>query len=305
MKLIRRRMIKKASVLLVAWVCGVSVQGASWVDYSNPTCQMLDNPLDPLYTVDIGFIPESRLVGYGETGMLEIDGQWNDLAYFRDVLSGDMDLDFNINAKLFLDSAEIELPDQVARIAFDSGWTWRYADGGAFQFRVKPGMYSDMEEISSEVWYVPVSVAFIRSFHPDISGLLGVEGRPGFDRVFMPLVGIDWLVHEKVRLSARLPESRMVIHFTKYWNAFLGFEWNNISYALREKSSYRRDMMTYEDFRYTGGVTYKMSDDLQLTVAVGSAFERSIEFEKPAEDQARKIDMEREAFVRFGIGGPF
>jgi hypothetical protein len=214
-------------------------------------------------------------------------------------------LSFIFDTTIFVDSADIQLPDQVARIAFDAGWTWRYINGNALQLRVAPGIYSDIEEISSDVFFAPVSVIYFKSFHADMGGLIGFEVRPRFERVFFPLVGLDWELNDSCRMSLRLPESRIVVHMNKLWSAHVGFEWSNMSYALREKGSYDREMFTYEDSRYTFGLTYKMSDSLQFTGVLGQSFGRSVEFEEPSDGMPGKIDIERGMYVRVGLGGPF
>lgn len=299
----RRLMIVFLILMLTA--AGVEAESLSWQDYSASTCLPLDNPLDPLYTIELGLVPSSDFEGYGSSSLLEFDGRWRDLLYYRDVLSGDIDLSFIFDTTIFIDSADIQLPDQVAKIAFDAGWTWRYVSGNALQLRVAPGIYSDIEEMSSDVLFSPVSIIFFKSFHDDMGGLLGVEVRPGFERVFFPLIGLDWEMHDHFRLSLRLPESSLTVHFNKNWSAHVGYEWSNMSYALREKGSYSREMITYEDSRYTFGLTYKISDELQFTGVVGQSFDRSVEFEKPDGGIPGKIDIERGTYVRVGIGGPF
>lgn len=299
--------IKKwATILLVLLgMAALDASAAGWADYSKSTCLPLDNHLDPLYTMELGFLPSSRLEGHGSTSMLELDARRRDLVYFRDVLAGDVDLGVIFDTTFFIDSSEVHLPNQVARIAFDLGWTWRYVDDRALQLRVKPGMYSDIEEMSSDAFFCPVSVELYVPFHADICGVLGVEVRPEFERVFFPLIGLDWALHDKVRLSLRLPESDFRVYLNKNWSVNIGYEWNNMSYALRDGDPANRKMITYEDSRYTFGVTCKMSDELQITGSLGRSFGRSVEFERSNGGSPDDIDIVSETFVRVGIGGPF
>lgn len=300
------RMFFALSVSAVFLMLNVSESYAvSWSDYTAPTCLILDKPMDPIYQSSLAIIPSSRFEGYSKTGMLEIDGDWNNLAYFHDVLAGDMDLDMMLRSIVFLRAADIQLPNQLIALGFSAGWTWRYIDGIAFQVRVDPGIYSDLESMGGDDFYMPFSLSFFRAFQPDLAGVAGLQIRPGFDRLIMPLIGLDWELNEHLRLSARLPQSRIQVYFNKTWMAHAGFEWNNLSYTLGEYGSYRRGMITYEDYRLSVGVTYRLSDDFQVTGEAGRSFNRSVEFEDEAPGLRSNIDIERAPFLRIGIGGPF
>jgi hypothetical protein len=129
--------------------------------------------------------------------------------------------------------------------------------------------------------------------------------RPGFDRSIMPLVGLTWAVRDDIRLEAQLPESRLSYFFRDDWYAHAGFEWRNLSYRLREKGFYDRDMITVEDFRLSCGLTHRFSDELRLTAETGSAFSRSVEFKDPADSLDSGVDVEDAVFLRVTLGGPF
>lgn len=278
---------------------------ALWSAYSPSTCLILDNPLDPVFSVNLGFIPESRLHGYGRSSALEIDGDWMDILSYSDVLSGDIDADLCLRSIFFMDSAGIQLPNQVAQMDFDAGWTWRYVNGAVLQIRIMPGIYSDTENISSDSLFVPFSVSGLRAFAPELAGIVGLEVRPGFEREFMPLIGLDWKPSDIFRLSARLPESRLAVNINKNWTTYLGFAWRNTSFSLSESDSTGRDLMTYEDYRYQSGVTCKTRDDLQFTLELGRVFGRSIQFHDNASGSGDETEIERSLYLRMGIGGPF
>jgi len=267
-------------------------------------CQILDTMPEPVYRIGLGYVPESRFKGYGKTDFLEIDGDWA-FAYYRDVFCGDIDLNLRFDAMVLFGSAGLQLPDQVGKIALDAGWTWRSREGTAAQIRLLPGLYSDLEEIDAEAFSLPFSLALIRAFNPCLSGIAGVEIRPDFDRIVMPLVGIEWEIWEAVRLEARLPESRLVYFVTQDWSTYLGFEWQSMSYALRKQGWYDRKLITFEDFRIWWGLAHFISDELQLIGEVGSTFERSVEFEGEILDLDNDVHISKATFVRFALSGPF
>lgn len=297
-------------VLVVLWALPAScAMGAMWSpEETSAYCQILDVPSEPIYQVSLAYIPESRFNGqakeYGKSAFLEINAAW-DFAYFRDIALGDVDLNLRMGSILFLDSAGLQLPDQVAKIALDAGWTWRYPQGMALQVRAMPGIYSDIEAVNTDIIFMPVSCSVVRSFNPQLSGIAGLELRLGFDRKIMPIIGVEWEINDMMRLKARLPESRFIYFIDRDWSTHLGLDWQNTSFSLREKSSYDRKRLTVEDFRGYWGLTRRISDQLQFTGELGWVFDRSVEFKKEVNGQDSDIDIDSTMFVRFALGGPF
>lgn len=288
------------SVLLASSAIAATLSWEQSMEY----CQILDTPPVSVCQVGLRFAPESRFEGYGQSAFLELEADW-EFAYFKNVVLGDIDLNFKLRSILLLDSAELQLPDQVAKIALDAGWTWRKENGIALQLRTTPGIYSDLEEIDTDILFTPFSCSLIRAFNPKLSGIVGFELRPGFEREIMPVIGIEWEINDFLRLAAGLPESRFVCSITEDWSTHLGFNWQNTSFRLREKGDYDRDLITIEDFRAYWGLTHKISDQLMFTGELGYVFDRSVEFKDPAEGLASDVDIERAMFMRFALGVPF
>jgi len=269
-------------------------------------CPILDDTSAPFYEIGVGYIPEARFEEYGDAGVLEFNADW-EFAYFRDIAYGDVDLKFKFRSSLFLDSTQLQLPDQVAVIAVDAGWTGRRSDGMAFQVRAQPGVYSDVEDLDADTLYMPVSCALIRTFDPQLAGIVGLQLRIGFDREIMPIIGVDWEIADFLELEARLPESRLICAFNREWTSELGLGWQDTSFSLREKGSFDRQQISLADFRWYWGLTHRASDDLLLSFEVGSVFNRQVRFKRDAEgsDLPRDIDPSNAAYVKFALGCPF
>ena len=286
-----------------------AAKGTTWRSEQGPNyCQILDDISGPVYQVGMGYISKSRFEGssgkHGKSAFLEMDGDWA-FAYFRDVIFGDVDLNFRLRSILFTDSAgKVRLPGQVAKIALDTGWTARYENGMAVQARAVPGIYSDMEEIGSDDIFIPFSLSLIRAYNPQLSGIAGFEIRPGFETSIMPLIGVEWEINDVLKLDARLPESRLVWFAHRDWTTQLGFEWHNMSFGLGDD----RDQITVEDYRAYWGLTCRISDQLEFTGELGRVFERSVEFKERAADADgvdTDLDLGNAILVRFVLGGAF
>jgi hypothetical protein len=274
-------------------------------------CQILDAPCRPVFETGISIVPEASFRGesrsYGDGSMIEFDGMWQ-LAHFWDVAMGEIDTSIEAALLLFPDSVGLQLPDQLFRLNLDAGWTWRFVGDYGVQVRAKPGMYSDFEAFESRVLSVPVSVAYVQAWNPSLSGVLGVEYRHDFDRRIMPLIGAVWAPSREWRIDARLPESRITFFSLSGWSLFTGFEWQNMTYALREKGGLGRTDLTVDDYRLHAGARWNLNGDLYLSAQIGRIFNRSLEFDggrQTTGDPERDIDVGEALFLRVALIGPF
>ncbi len=266
-------------------------------------CQILDETVEPLYSAGLTYLPTSEYAGHGRTGQMELDAGLK-IAFFEDVAQGDLDVGARFRGILYPRSANIGLPNQLASLAADITWSWRFHDGFGAQFLAAPGFYWDIEDLSLDMLFVPFSGRIIRTYNRDVSAILGLDIRPGFETLVVPVIGVDWQIHESLRLRARFPESRMTAYFQN-WSVYAGYRWDSQSYRLKEKGPYDRDLFTIEDQRLFLGAVGWMSPDLHVFGEVGRVFDRSVEFGESVPDITSKVNIGSTQFLRFGVGGPF
>jgi len=297
--------MKKLIIVLLVLFCGIfAIEAEAAKGKDVGICQILDVPFEPVVQVSGAFVQSSDVEGgHGNVSLTEFEAHWA-FAHFWDVLFGDVDVALRINSTIFSDSTSIDLPSELSRIALDAGWTGRFSDGYSLQARILPGIYNDFREFGSDALYMPVSVAVIKAFDPTLSGIFGFEVRPGFEQQIMPLIGVSWMINDKTRLDARLPESRFAYYLGRGWSTHAGFCWRNMSYGIHE-NNLGADQATVEDFRLFLGTTFRLSDNLQFSGEVGRAFGRSIEYNDTYPGIQSKFDLEPATFVRLILGGPF
>jgi len=298
--------MRDRAYLLIAVAAAALAMQAAADDYTvePPYCQILDGTRTPVYRVALGYTTAERFEGYDRSGLLELDADWQG-AYFRDILWGNIDTAFGLRTALILDSVGLQLPDQLVGLWLRGRWTLRTIEGTAFRVGARPGLYSDAEELSGDGLYVPFHLAAIQSFSPELSGIVGVEVRPGFDREFFPIAALAWQPSPLVRVEVGVPESRLEWSVAQYWTAHAGFLWNNETFALREKGDYDRQSITVEDYTGSVGVSYAVSDSVSIRFDLGRRWHRSVSFEKPADGLAQDVDIDEGTFVRLAAVGPF
>jgi hypothetical protein len=266
-------------------------------------CQILDKACGSQYALSLAYIPESSVKDHGDTSMTELDGTW-EFAYYRDVLMADVDLRLD-GGMTALDSAGIDLPSELIDLSLNAGITWRYVNNTALQLRTRPGIYSELDGIDSDSFFFPFSGSLIWAVHPELSGAIGVECRPGFEREVAPFARVEWEASTDWRVSAGLPMTRVTYYGIRDWNLYGAFDWRSNTYSLDDSSAVDRERITLEDFRLYAGAGYSLSQELLLIGEFGAVLERSAEFENAAEDLRRENDIDSNVFVRLGVVGPF
>ena len=284
--------------MLSATLALIGIPGAAPAD--SGSCQILDKPLDHAYEVGCSFIPNSSFGGYGKSETLELDGDWP-FGIIKDFGGGDIDFGLMIRDSFFLGSAGLGLPSQLGEVVLDSGFTLRGSNGTAVQLRLQPGLYTDFQNTRGDSFKIPVEPLLVHAFDPDFSGMLGLQVRPGFDRVLMPVVGVAWKINDDLRLDAGVPHSRFQWTIVPDIKTYVGFDWENTSYALAASDGHG-DQVTLEDFRVYWGMQTVVSDTLQFSGEIGNVFKRSIEFDQ---FPSGRIDVGSSVYVRFAVGAPF
>lgn len=300
--------MRATSVLLnMAMVAALAVATASGAarssDESSPV-RILDRSLRPMYEMDLGFISEETVEGEGQTAMLEFGGFWQ-MAYFQNVLESDVDLNLDYDLTIFTDSADVHLPDQLGAFVLDSGATWRFMNGSSFEGRAKPGFYSDLEELDLDALYMPFSGVVRTPFTPVLSGMVGLEIRPGFERIVMPVVGLGWEIAPRLLLKAGVPETRLTYYTAAYITPYVGLDWNDTTYALHEEKPFDREEITVEDWRAFAGVAWHITAEMQLAVELGDVFSRDFEFSHSESTVNRELSVDDAWFLRAAVRGPF
>jgi hypothetical protein len=257
----------------------------------------LDSEPRPAYEASLTWMGQAAVEDAGDTAVLELAADW-ELAFFKNVLGGDLDIAVAAALLMFTDSTDAELPNQLGVIALDVGAIWRYVDGTSLEVRTRPGFYSDWEVISTDPFYMPFAVTITKSFDPVLSGQLGMEFRPEFERDIWPIIALGWRIHERLHLKAGLPQSRLVFYASSSIVPYIGMDWTSTTYAVQDKGDEDRDDLTVEDLRYYAGLRIALSSEASLVTEVGQSVSR---------DRTReaKLAVDDALYVRIGLQGPF
>lgn len=262
----------------------------------------LDTPVEPLAWVSMAYVGAAEVAGGTDdlaTG--ELEARLN-LARWRNLLAGDMDLDLRLRTEFFGGDGGFDImPTALVALPLDLRWTWRFLDGTSFQVGAAPGIYADAEALGGEMFALPFHLAWYGVVTPRFSWMAGLEVRPAWDLPVMPLLGVAWEPSDFWRFELALPRSRAQFQVGPVM-LFGAFAWRNTTYAMSGDDG-DPDEMTTEDLLLSGGVQVRASDTLNLAAEVGMLMNRTLTAEGAAGEG--ELDLDDAPFVRLTFGGAF
>lgn len=236
---------------------------------------------------------------FGKLSEYVADWDWG-LVYLKDILGGEVDVRLRSSLTFLDDGGDIDLPGQVAYITADTGLVLGNKEDLSFELRVAPGIYSDLEEFSTEALEVPFSLAFRKVLDSELAALLGLQVRPGFTDQVMPLAGLIWDPSEPVRVALCIPESRATWQPSSAFRTYVGFEWENTSYDLRGDN----EQLTLEDFLLSAGIAVDVGANAGLEFEIGKIMNRTIEFDEAGSFSTDQLHVDYATYIRVGLFGP-
>jgi hypothetical protein len=261
-----------------------------------PFCQILDRVDAPPWEVHGGYLTSADVdeEGGDDFGILGVEGGGG-LAYFQTGY-GDIDLTGSYEVQAFTADGGIGLPDHLGAVALNGAYIWRNPDGRAVKVTASPGFRSDLEEMTSEAFYIPISFSVIRSFSPVLSGYIGVAVYPWYEQYFDPRFGIRWAIHESLLLDLMYPESKLSLSPEDGWDMYAGLRINNMPQWTIEDD---RESIMIDETRAYVGVNHPVTSELRMMYQVGLVFNRSVDFAKEQEES----NVDDAFYVRVGVGG--
>lgn len=262
-----------------------------------------DGEMQPSYSVELGYVMDADAVTgrtYTES-YLESDFQ---LFTLLDFFRGDLDLDLAADIVSPLRRAGTSVPSELMSLNLEMRWFWRFINNTGFEFQFDPGIYSELSGFSGDAFGFPFAGVGVWRSGPDFSAVAGVEIRPGFEQLWMPIAGVVWEPSPHLRLAAMIPESRLTYHWNAYWSFYGGWHWQNVTYAM-DRDQWGRDEVTLESRRWFVGASRMLTEEQFIRFEVGHVSDRSIEFNGGSDTLSDKLDIDDSLFFQIGITGAF
>lgn len=224
------------------------------------------------------------------------------LGDFRNVCQGDILVDMAPSLRFLTQDAYIgPLPSTYITVPVDIAWIWRYLNGWSFELGFAPGIYTAGDAIlSGSTFGIPLRGCFYYSFNEEVAIRAGLEVRPGWDQVVMPLVGIAWAPTEMFRAEIGLPRTLVDMRFGRL-GIFGEVQWRNVTFGMDNNVDGQKvEDITFNDWLFGAGVAFDFTDTCRLSLEVGMLTGRDISF-----DVGDSIDVGNAPFVGFMLGSQF
>ncbi len=260
--------------------------------------QYFDNSFRPVIRLSGGYTEETQFGDYGATDIAtaEFDAR---LFKVEDFLNTCFDMWIFADGMYFVDNPGMDaIPDGLIAAGVDFGVWWRFINGFSLEFRVAPGIYSDVVEPQ---FSIPTTANLYYVLLPSLSIQLGATARWGWDMEVMPNVSFLWQPHDFLRVLGGVPYSRIDL-FPGHILSFFGtFEWRNTTYAL-EDSDVLPDEVHFDEMLVSVGATICFMGRTEVSAEAGTYLKREISADV-AEDST--VDLSEENFFRITLGSRF
>ena len=217
----------------------------------------------------------------------------------RDILAGDLFIDLDPSISVLTDDAGLSfMPSVLIAIPFDFAWIWRYLNGWSLELGATPGLYADAKGLfQSHSLGLPLRGCFYYALSPDTAVRAGVEIRPTWDLVAMPLVGIAWQPSDIFFAEIGLPRSLAEVQLGPV-GIYGKIAWNNMTYALDDHDD-NPEKFTINGWQFGAGVSVSFTETIRLAFEAGVITGRDITFED-ADDLDLDVDSAMYFSVLFG-----
>ena len=179
------------------------------------------------------------------------------------------------------------VPEDIYGLSVRLVSNWRVNERWFVRSDLRPGLYTDFEDISGGDFNVPVTVAVGYDVNPDLQVLfaVNVDLRREFPIVGGP--GVIWRFADGWRLSLVIPRPQIEFTASESVTLFAGGELRATAVRVAEDFGtgvgnplLNDDQVTYRELRVGGGLRWDLNRLFRLTVEGGYALDRRFEFDR-------------------------
>ncbi len=181
----------------------------------------------------------------------------------------------------------VPVPERGHALALSFTSQWRFADKWSLRTELRPGLYTDFEDLTGDDFNMPLTVALGYQIRSDLTLVAGLNVDLRSDQPVIGGPGVIWRFADAWRLFAVLPRPQLEYSPTSRLTLFAGGELKGITFRVAEDfgNSYgepalNNDSVSYRELRAGGGVRWDFNRAFRFTVAGGYAWDRRFQFKR-------------------------
>jgi hypothetical protein len=205
-------------------------------------------------------------------------------------------------------SSRAPIPGEGYVTAVQLGADWKINDKWGLRGDVRPGLYSDFQDISFGDFNAPFIAAVSYQVNPTLLAVLaiGVNLRSDLGTIGGP--GVRWKPADRWLLNFIMPKPVVEFSLAPAVTLYGGGEWRTSSFRVGEDFGrvpaarhLSDDDFSYRELRALGGVRWRISGELVIDFEGGYALDRRAEYR----DAEFEVDGGSAPFLQVGVGGSF
>jgi hypothetical protein len=168
-----------------------------------------------------------------------------------------------------------QLPDTLHSVSAVIGLDTKFSDSLLFRIEAQPGFYGG-DNLNADSFNIPVIVGGTYIINPDLQIIFGVSVDYERNYPVFPGGGIRWRFAPQWVLNAAAPTPRLEYEATKNLTLYAGGDLKGSTYRMDDNFGVGRGdlrlnhaVLTYSEIRTGGGVEWKMTSDVRLSVEAG------------------------------------
>lgn len=198
------------------------------------------------------------------------------------------------------------IPDDLHSTNLILGLDTKLSDSFLIRFEMQPGFYGvDWDDYGRDTFNVPFILGGTYIFNSGFQVVFGVGVDAWRRNVVLPGGGVRWKFAPQWTLNAVLPTPRLEYEPNSNLVLFAGADIRSTSYrveknfgTLRGNSALNHASITYDELRLGGGLDWKLSTAIKLSVEGGYIPYRNFDFHRT---QVRYHQDGGAPYVRFGF----
>lgn len=179
----------------------------------------------------------------------------------------------------------VPIPDSLQQIDALLGLDWQFNDQWLFRADLRPGIYSDFQDIGWNDVGAPFVLSAAYLANADLQWVFGLLIDPRSNYPVIPAVGARWKFADQWTLRALVPEPRLEYEISEKMIAYLGGEFDLGTYRLSDRFGDVRSyaalngaIVDYMEARVGPGFSWRIRPEIEIGASGGCMVYRRFYF---------------------------
>ena len=186
--------------------------------------------------------------------------------------------------------ATAPIPPSVQGLDLAIGADWQVSPAVLLRIEAHPGVYSQFEDTTWDDVNVPFEIAATYFVSSSMIVIAGIHVDLGADMPVWPVIGVHWKVSDKWVIEGIPPRPQLQYLLSDKVTLFAGADLRETSFRVNPQFGDSRGMpqlnnaiMDYFEFRMGGGITWKVSNNIDLDLEGGCTPYRRFDYTRVAD----------------------